>query len=109
MAADEQLADRIRARLGGRKDITERKMFGGLCFMIGGNMCCGVAKRDLMLRVGAENEPRALALAHARPCDFTGRPMTGMVLIGPDGYDNDTDLDRALDIAVGFAASLPPK
>jgi hypothetical protein len=84
-------------------------MFGGICFMIGGNMCCGVAKEDMMLRVGPGLEGQALKLRNARPCDFTGRPMTGMVLIGKPGYESDADLNRSVDLAYSYASSLPPK
>lgn len=109
MAYQEDLAARIRRRLGIRADLTEKKMFGGLCFMIGGNMCCGVTRDDLMLRVGPDREAAALALPDARPCDFTGRPMKGMVLVAPPGTEGDAELDRGIDLALAFASSLPPK
>ncbi len=109
MAYNETLADRVRARLSGRTDSSERKMFGGLCFMINGNMCCGVSQEDLMLRVGPECEAAALALPDARPCDFTGRPMTGMVFIGPAGQATDEELDNGLALALAFVSALPPK
>ena len=85
MAYDEELAERIRAALADRTDVIERKMFGGLTFMLRGNMCCGVEKTNLMVRVGPERYDEALAQPHARLMDFTGRPMKGMVFVGRRG------------------------
>jgi hypothetical protein len=109
VAYDEKLAERVRAVLAPRRDLSEKKMFGGVAFLLGGNMCCGVTGDDLMLRVGADGEPRALRSRHARPCDFTGRPMRGLVMVGPRGYRGDAALRRWVDQAVAFAGSLPPK
>ncbi len=109
MAYDETLAARVRDCLAGRAGVTEKKMFGGLTFMLGGNMCCGVNKDDLFLRVGAEAEPEALRNAHARPCDFTGRPMRGMIMVAPAGYGSDADLRRWIALAEAYAAYLPAK
>ena len=72
MSYDERLASRLRALLSKRRDVVEKKMFGGLCFMVNGKMCCGVVKDDLVVRVGPERHARALAAPHARPMDFTG-------------------------------------
>ena len=77
MAYDENLADRIRKALAGRKGVTEKNMFGGLSFMLGGNMCCGVVREDLVVRVSPGSYEDALAEPHARPMDFTGRPPPG--------------------------------
>ena len=85
MAYDEALAERIRALLAGRDAVTERKMFGGIAFMVGGNMACGVIHDDLMVRVGPDAHDAALAEPHARPMDFAHRPMRGMVYVDPDG------------------------
>ena len=109
MAYDENLADRIRGVLASRKDVTEKKMFGGLSFMLGGNMCCGVIKDDLVLRVGPDGYERALAKPHARPMDFTGRPLKGMVYVDPEGYRTEQALKYWVDQALSFALSLPPK
>jgi hypothetical protein len=84
MAYDETLAERVRVALALRAPI-EKKMFGGLAFMIDGAMCCGVVGRDLMVRVGPEALAAALARPHTRVMDFTGRPSRGMVYVGPGG------------------------
>ena len=81
MAYDEKLAERVRNALGHRDDVFERKMFGGLAFMLHGNMACGVMKNELMLRLGPEAAAKSLKLKHARAMDFTGRPMTGMLYV----------------------------
>jgi TfoX/Sxy family transcriptional regulator of competence genes len=108
VAYDEELADRVRAVLAGEQGLTERKMFGGLAFMIGGNMACGVVKGELMLRLGAEGADAALDEAHVREMDFTGRPMTGMVYVERAGLD-DAGLHRWVEQAAAFARSLPAK
>ena len=108
MAYDEKLADRVRDVLAGEDGVTERKMFGGLAFMVGGHMACGIVGDDLMLRLGAEGAEQALEHAHVRPMDFTGRPMTGMVYVGPAGVRGGA-LRTWVGRAVAFARSLPPK
>jgi TfoX/Sxy family transcriptional regulator of competence genes len=108
MAYDEALADRIRAALPGEDGITERKMFGGLAFMVGGHMACGIVKDELMLRLGAEGADEALDQPYTRPMDFTGRPLTGMVFVSPAGLRG-ASLGRWVGQAVTFARSLPPK
>jgi len=80
---DEKLAARVRKVLAGRTDVVEKKMFGGLCFMVNGAMCCGLTKTDLMVRFGPVQYDDALAEPHARPMDFTGRPLAGMVYVAP--------------------------
>jgi len=109
MAYDEQLAARIRELLQDRPDFSERQMFGGLCFMLGGHMCCGVVKRELMVRVGPEQYPEALKRPHARPMDFTGRPLEGMVYVGHTGLGSRASLAAWVERGAAFAASLPPK
>lgn len=109
MAYDEGLAQRVREALSDRSDVTERKMFGGLCFMLGGNMCCGITTEDLMLRVGPDAYETTLARPHAREMDFTGRALKGMVYVSGAGIEDDGALGELLDIAVGFAGQLPPK
>ena len=109
MAYDEQLAARVRAILGRHKALTEKKMFGGLSFMLRGNMCCCIVRDDLMVRVGPEHFETALAQPHARPMDFTGRPLKSMVYVGPDGYRSELALMNWVNRGVDFAASLPPK
>jgi TfoX/Sxy family transcriptional regulator of competence genes len=108
MAYDEHLAARVRTLLAPRTDVSERKMFGGLTFMIGGNMCCGVNGDELIVRLEPDREVEALARPHARPMDFTGRPMRGFVTVQPDGLKGDR-LNRWVQEAVARAESLPPK
>ena len=109
MAYDEELAQRVREELSGRPDLSERKMFGGLCFMLGGNMCAGIVGEELMLRVGPDAYEDSLARPHAREMDFTGRSLKGMVYVAVDGVADDADLCSWLDVAVSFAGGLPPK
>ena len=86
MAYNEELAERIRAIVGERPDLTERKMFGGLAFMLNGNMFCGITRDDLMVRVGPDALRGGAASPGARLMDFTGRPMKGMAFVGREGY-----------------------
>jgi len=109
MAFDEALADRVRGTLSSRSDYSERKMFGGLCFMLGGNMCCGVVDSELMVRVGPDAYEDAIAQPHARLIDFTGRPLKGMVYVEEEGVSSDAGLDDWIARGVAFAGSLPPK
>jgi hypothetical protein len=109
MAYDEGLAQRIRETLGDRRGLVEKKMFGGVGFMLHGNMACGVNKEDLIVRVGPEKYETAVVRPHARPFDFTGRPMKGWVMISPDGYASEEDLKGWVAEGVKFALSLPPK
>ena len=108
MAYDEELADRVRVVLADEPSLTERKMFGGLAFMIGGNMACGIVKDELMLRLGADGADAALDEPHVREMDFTGRPMTGLVYVERAGLD-DAGLCRWVERAAAHARSLPPK
>ncbi|MEK7833638.1 MAG: TfoX/Sxy family protein, partial [Acidobacteriota bacterium] len=85
MAFSEKLADRIRKQLESENGVVEKKMFGGLAFMVNGNMSCGVVGEDLMVRVGPEAYESALAEPDAREMDFTGRPMKGMIYVTADG------------------------
>lgn len=108
MAYDERLADRVRDVLEGAPGVSERKMFGGIAFMVEGHMACGVAGDDLMLRLGPEGAEAALRRPHVRPMDFTGRPMTGMVFVAPPGLRG-AALRRWVEAAAAFARTLPPK
>jgi TfoX/Sxy family transcriptional regulator of competence genes len=108
VAYDQDLADRVRAALPGGEPVTERQMFGGLAFMLGGHMFCGVVKDTLMARLGPEGADRALDQPHVRPMDFTGRPMKGMVFVEPEGLHGDA-LQHWVTAAVSYARTLPPK
>ena len=107
MAYDERLADRIRRALHDRDDIQEKKMFGGITFMVAGRMACGVVHDDLMVRVGPDGYEAALAEPHTRPMDFTGRPMRGMVYVEPAATRSDSDLARWVDRAANVATAEP--
>lgn len=109
MAYDETLANRVRVVLSDEFGVTERKMFGGLAFMLRGNMTVGITKDGLMVRVGKENHNEALALPHAHPMDFTGRPMTGFVYVDAAGIESDDNLRAWVGRGVAFAGSLPEK
>ncbi|MBS2017471.1 MAG: TfoX/Sxy family protein [Deltaproteobacteria bacterium] len=109
MGFDGRMADRIRAILGTRADVDERKMFGGLCFMVSGHMCCGLTATDFMVRVGPDAYDDALSQPHARPMDFTGRPLVGMVYVAPAGTRTSAALAKWVKRGVEFASNLPPK
>lgn len=110
MAVSELLADRVRMLLATEAGLTEKKMFGGLCFLIDGNMACGITgENDLMLRVGPDAYEGALEQPGARPMDFTGRPMKGMVFVDPDSCGDEEALAAWLTKGLAFARSLPPK
>jgi TfoX/Sxy family transcriptional regulator of competence genes len=109
MAYDAVLAERIRTALRGHDDVVEKKMFGGLTFMVAGRMACGVVHDDLMVRVGSEGYDDAIAQPHARPMDFTGKPVRGMVYVAPAGVATDDDLRSWVDrgVSVATAEGLP--
>lgn len=109
MAYDETLAQRIRDSLDRVPGLVEKKMFGGVGFMVRGNMACGVHKDMLMVRIGTERYEEKMQLSYTRPFDITGRPMKGWLLVEPEGMANETELKDWLDQGVEFALSLPPK
>src|SRR5262245_45410092 len=105
MAFDEALAERVRGVLRGRGDVEEKKMFGGLCFMVSGTMCCGIAGDDLMCRVGPEQYEDALKQPGTRPMDFTGRPLKGLVYVAQTALGTEAALARWVERAIRFATS----
>lgn len=109
MGYDEGIAERVRALLASRADVIERRMFGGLAFMVRGNMCCGVLGSDLVVRVGLENYPAALQKPHARKMDFTGRTLKGLVYVGKGGIHSDQSLRSWVSRGLEFAESLPAR
>lgn len=109
MAYNQGLADDVRSRIGNHLDLTEKEMFGGIAFMIGGNMAVGVSGDELMVRVGKEAHDQAVAKPGARIFDLSARPMRGWVVVAPEGLDTDAALDAWIDQGVAFAESLPPK
>ena len=96
---------------GGTTDpiITEKKMFGGLCILVNGNMCCGIIEEMLMARVGPDQHFQCLELPHAREMDFTGKPLKGMVYVDPRGIAEDEDLREWVRSCMDFMNTLPPK
>jgi TfoX/Sxy family transcriptional regulator of competence genes len=109
MAYSEDLAVRVRRALAIRADVTERMMFGGLAFMLRGNMCCGVSGDMLMLRLGKEGAADALKEPHVKPMDFTGKVLKSMVYVGPEGVATLEGLIRWVNRGADFAATLSPK
>ncbi|CAI8030102.1 hypothetical protein GBAR_LOCUS17062 [Geodia barretti] len=109
MAYDESLAARVEAILSERSDVAARKMFGGLAFMLSGNMCCCVTDKGLMVRVGTEDYAAALTLPHAGLMDVTGRPMRGWVLVEPAGLASGAGLREWVERGADYAATLSPK
>lgn len=109
MAYDEKLAGRIRTTFAGKKKTGEKKMFGGIAFMLNGNMCCGVINDLLMARVGPARYEECLTLPYVRPMDFTGKPMKGYVYVEPGGCKEDVDLKVWIDKCVDFVLTLPEK
>ncbi|MBM4132565.1 MAG: TfoX/Sxy family protein [Nitrospira sp.] len=108
MAYDEQLANRVRTALKGRRAMVEKKMFGGLAYLSNGKMFAGILKSDLVVRVGPEANDTALTRPHTRPMDFTGRPMKGYIYVGPAGTKSAAQLRTWLARGQTFVASLPP-
>ena len=109
MPFDEKHAQILRKALSNLDGITEKKMFGGLCFLLNGNMICGVHKDGGMARVGKDNEPAALEFDGIEPLSFTGRPMGGMVAMSPEAIENPKIRKAILALANQFVSSLPPK
>ena len=109
MPYDEKIASRIRSALKGKRGIEEKKMFGGLAFLLHGNMVCGALNDLLVLRLGEQLAAEALNQAHVRPMDFTGRPMKSMVYVAAAGFKSDTSLKLWLEKALAFARTLPRK
>jgi len=109
MAFDEGLATRVRELIGDEPGVTEKRMFGGLAFLVNGNMACGVHGEELIVRLAAGADDAALAEPATRPFDITGRPMKGWILVGAGGHAEDGDLRRWVDRGVAHASTLPPK
>lgn len=109
MGFNQGLAERLRVMVRKYRNVTERKMFGGLAFMLNNNMFIGITGDRLMARIGPAVYPEALNQPHVSEMDFTGKPMKGYVYIAPAGYESDQDLERWVTKCVDFVASLPPK
>lgn len=109
MAYDEKLDRRIRKIVSGWKNTEDKKMFGGICHLLNGNMFCGVHQEFLILRLGSDKTEDALKLPHVRPFDITGRPMKGWVMVAEDGFRSDKNLKNWLDQTRKFVETLPRK
>jgi TfoX/Sxy family transcriptional regulator of competence genes len=109
MAYNEKLAQRVRKILAAHGTVIEKRMFGGLAFIIRGNMFCGVLNEDLIVRTGPEGYEEALAEPYVRSMDFTGRPVKSIVFVGPKGYLSDEGLNKWIQRGLELAQSLPPK
>ena len=109
MPYDLDTADRVRKMMKRRRGYSERNMFGGICFMIDGHMCCGVINKDLMLRLNQELTQAGLADPHTREMDFTGKPMKSILYVEAQGIESDEQLKSWVDRAVTFTRTLPPK
>lgn len=109
MAYNERLAERIRGYFKRRKAVEEKRMFGGLCFLLNGHMCCGIEKDRLMVRVLPDRYDSLLKKPQAREMDFTGKPLKGFLFISESGYRTAAGLTRWLDEAVEYVKSKPPK
>ena len=109
MTEDEVLIERIRPILRRRKGFSEKRMFGGVCFMINGNMCAGTWKGALIVRLARENHEATLAEPHTKPADMAGRIMKGWAVVGPVGISTEDDLKNWVRRAAKLAGSLPPK
>ncbi|MDH3492655.1 MAG: TfoX/Sxy family protein [Acidobacteriota bacterium] len=109
MAYDEELGTRIRGLMSDRGDVVEKKMFGGLCFMVSGNMACGIVKDTLMARVGPDLYDECLAKEHAREMDFTGRSLKGMIYVSPEGIESKEQLAEWVGYCLRFVDTLPAK
>jgi hypothetical protein len=110
MAYDEKLAERIRMYLAKRKGLVEKKMFGGVAFLLNGNMTCGVHDNELIVRLAPEDTDKALARKNTRVFDLSGgRPMKGWILVDPAGLKTEKELAEWVNTGVRYAAALPPK
>ncbi len=109
MAYDKGLAQRVREILEEEPGFDEKKMFGGICFLLFGNMACGIIKDDLIVRVGAERYLEMMKLPHTRPFDLTGKTLSGWVMVVSRALDSDEDLNDWVQRAVSFVRTLPPK
>lgn len=109
MAYDEGLAQRVREALATRSGVTEKKMFGGLCFLVRGHMACGIVGDELLVRTGPHAWADALTQPHAREMDFTGRALRGFVYVDSPGIEDDDALEIWVRRGTDYAASLPPR
>ena len=109
MGYDEKTAERVRHILSRRRDVVEKRMIGGLSFMLNGSMCCGLIRTGFMVRIGPEARESALTQPHVRPMKFGGRPLAGFVYVEPEGYRTDAELATWVQRGIDFVSTLPAK
>ena len=109
MAYDEKLAERVRAALAKRDDVVEKRMFGGIAFMVRGHMSCGIVASTLMVRLAPADADRLMNAPHVRPMDFTGRPMRGFLYVDPPGTKTAATLRQWVERATAYAEAQPVK
>lgn len=109
MAYDMELAKRIKEILGERPGLVEKKMFGGVSYLINGNMTCGVIKDELVIRLGEEKNAEALCRPNTRQFDFSGKPMAGWIYVSKLGFESEENLRKWIEMGVEYALSLPAK
>jgi len=109
MACNAALVERIEKLLRRRRSVTQKKMFGGVCFLVNGNMCCGVERDKLVVRVRLEQYEQLLRRRHVKPMDFTGRPLRGFVYVLPQGLQSRAALKMWIDRGLRYAKSVPAK
>ncbi|MCA9184495.1 MAG: TfoX/Sxy family protein [Planctomycetales bacterium] len=106
---DRRLVERIRPLMQRRRGYSEKKMFGGVCFMINGNMCVGPWKGSLIVRLDRQHHEQTQSEPFVLPMDITGRVMKGWATVEPEAMEDDADLTRFCEEAIGFVSGLPPK
>jgi len=109
LSYDPAAAERVRQSLSGRSDVVEKKMVGGLSFLVNGNMCCGITGMALMVRVGADSREQALREPCVRPMLFAGRTLSGFICVEPEGYAADDALASWVQRGLDFVSGLPAK
>jgi hypothetical protein len=109
MAFDDKLAEHVRKHLGKRRGLTEKKMFGGLAFLLNGNMCCGVHGQELIVRLDPKQTDQALSERYTRIFDLSGRPMKGWILVQPKGLTTEDALAKWIQVGLKHVSSLPAK
>ena len=109
MAYDEKLAERLNKLVKNRKDFDQKKMFGGIAFMLNGNMCFGIHKDSLVIRTSQESANNSLKRKYVKPFDITGRPMKGWIMVSKEGIKTKESLDKWTSLAVDFVKTLPKK
>ena len=109
MPYNEEIEKRVQKVVSRWKNTTAKKMFGGVCHLLNGNMVGGVYKDFLILRLGEAESNKALKLSYSKPFDITGKPMKGWVMMSEDGFKSDAELKEWLNKARGFVKTLPPK